>query len=90
MNQKRDALPRSNEDLDKLFNITEPLTQYVRYQQMYIYMCTILAYPRDSLTYMWQIAIHTMDYVDAATTNELSPDILPVKDLKNMLIHIES
>ena len=31
-----------------------------------------------------------MDYVDAATTNILSPDILPVEDLRNMLRHIES
>ena len=29
-------------------------------------------------------------YVDAATTNILSPDILPVEDLRNMLRHIES
>ena len=40
-----------------------------RYQQMYIYMCTILAYLRGSLTYMMQVSIHTMDYVDAALTN---------------------
>ena len=57
---------------------------------MYIYMCTILAYLRDSLAYMRHIAIHTMDYVDAAATNILSPDILPVEDLRNMLRHIES
>ena len=31
-----------------------------------------------------------MDYVDAATTNVLSPDILPVEDLRNMLRHIDS
>ena len=31
-----------------------------------------------------------MDYVDAATTNILSPDILPVADLRNMLRHTES
>ena len=31
-----------------------------------------------------------MDYVDAATTNILSPDILPVTDLRNMLRHIGS
>ena len=53
-------------------------------------MCTILAYLRDALTYMRQVAIHTMDYVDAATTNILSPDILPVVDLTQMLRHIES
>ena len=39
---------------------------------------------------MRQVAIHTMDYVDAATTNILSPDILTVEDLRNMLGHIES
>ena len=57
---------------------------------MYIYMHTILAYLRDSLTYMRQVAIHMMDYVDAATTNILSPDILTVEDLRNMVRHIES
>ena len=31
-----------------------------------------------------------MNYVDAATTNILSPGILPVEDLTNMLRHIES
>ena len=30
-----------------------------------------------------------MDYVDAATMNILSPDILPVEDLRNMLRQIE-
>ena len=57
---------------------------------MYIYMLTILAYLRDSLTYMRHIVIHMIDYVDAATTNVLSSDILPVVDLKNILKHIES
>ena len=53
-------------------------------------MCTILAYPRDSVTYMGHVAIHTMNHVDAATTNVLSPDILLVEDLGNMLKHTES
>ena len=30
-----------------------------------------------------------MDYVDAATTRKLSPNVLPVKDLRKMLLHIE-
>ena len=53
-------------------------------------MGTILVYLRDSVTYMRQVATHMMEYVDAATTNVLSPDILPVEDLRNMLRHIES
>ena len=77
-----DALQRSNEDLNRLFNISEVLTQCITYQQMYIYMHTILDYLRDSLTYMRQDAIHMMDYVDVATTNILSSDILHVEDEK--------
>ena len=53
-------------------------------------MHNILAYLRGSLTYIRQAAIHTMDYVDAATTNVLSCDILQVEDLRKMLRHIES
>ena len=33
--------------------------------------------------------MHMKDYVDAATTNVLSPNILPVADLRYMLKHIE-
>ena len=57
---------------------------------MCIYTYTILAYLRYSLTYMRQVAIHVMDYVDAAMTNILSPDILLVEDLRSMLQHVES
>ena len=89
MNDIIDAPQRSNEVLNRLFNITEILTQCIRYQQMYMCMHTILAKFRDSLTYMRQVAIHMMDYVDAATTNVSSPEILPVEDLRNMLRHIE-
>ena len=39
---------------------------------------------------MKHIAKHMMDYVDASTTDVLSPDILPVADLRNILKHIES
>ena len=31
---------------------------------------------------------HTMDYINAATSGTLSPHILPVMDLQNMLLHI--
>ena len=90
LNEKIDAPQGSNENLYKLFNITEVVTQLIKYQKMYIYMHNILAYLRNSLTYMRQVAIHTVDYVDEAIINVLSPDILPVEDLKNMLRHIES
>ena len=52
LNMMIDALQRSNEDLNRLLNITEILIQCIRYQLMYIYMHTILAYLRDSHTYI--------------------------------------
>ena len=33
--------------------------------------------------------MHTMDYIDAATTWILSLHVLPVEDLRRMLLHIE-
>ena len=51
---------------------------------------TTNVYLRDSLTYMRHVAIHMIDYVDATTINVLSPDILPLADLRNMLKQIES
>ena len=30
-----------------------------------------------------------MDYIDAATSGILSPHVLPVEDLREMLLHIE-
>ena len=38
---------------------------------------------------MREVAIPTMDYVDAATTRILSLHVLPVEDLRKMLLHIE-
>ena len=33
--------------------------------------------------------MHTMDYIDAAITRTLLPHVLPIMDLKKMLVHIE-
>ena len=91
LNEVMDAIQNVNEDVNTLFNITDILTQYLRYQEIYTYAHTILAYLRDSLTYMRQVAIQTMDYVDTDMTDILSPYyILPVEELRNMLRHIES
>ena len=38
---------------------------------------------------MTQITMHGIDYIDAATTGTLSPHVLPVEDLWEMLMHIE-
>ena len=38
---------------------------------------------------MREVVLQTMDCVDAATTGMLSPHVLPVENLKTMLLHIE-
>ena len=38
---------------------------------------------------MKTVSMHTLDYVDAGTTETLSPHILPIADLKQMLSHIK-
>ena len=40
-------------------------------------------------TTLREVAIHTMDYIDVATTGVLSPHILPIEVLREMLSHIE-
>ena len=34
--------------------------------------------------------MHAMDYTDSATTGILSPHVLPVEDLQEMLMHIKT
>ena len=38
---------------------------------------------------MREVTILTMDYIDAAATGILSPHVLPVEDLREMLSHID-
>ena len=38
---------------------------------------------------MREVALHTMDYIDAATTGILLPHVLSIKDLGELLKHIE-
>ena len=38
---------------------------------------------------MREVTTHTMDYIDAAITGILSPHVLPIENLRKMLLHIE-
>ena len=80
-----DTLQRTNKDMNIVFNITDILAQCLRWHQIYPYALTILAYLRYCPSCMRKVTTDEMDYVDAATTNILSPDILPVEDIRTML-----
>ena len=72
-------------DVNKLFYITGILTQCLRYHQIYPHcICLPLGLP-----HIHETSCYTkMDYVNAAMTNILSPDIIPV-ELRSMLRHIK-
>ena len=38
---------------------------------------------------MREVTLYTMDYIDAVITGVLSPLVLPIEDLREMLSHIE-
>ena len=38
---------------------------------------------------MREVTIHTIDYTDAVTAGVLLPQVLPIEDLREMLLHIE-
>ena len=50
----------------------------------------MLANLRDCLHFMKQLANHILEYIDTATTGTLTPHLIPVPDLQQMLYQIES
>ena len=83
------AVQRTHNDITTLFNITSSIYTHINYQQI-LHICSILANLRDSLYYMRQMAMHALDHIEAATTSILSPHVLPVVDLQEMLLHMKA
>ena len=81
INTVMEAVERTHNDVNTLYNITSSLYTQMNCQQIPLHNCSILDNLRDSLYYMRQIDMHVMDYIDAATTGILSPHVLPVEDL---------
>ena len=75
-----DTTEKSQHHITTLYNITHSLYSSISYQQIILHIRSILANLCNSLCYMQEIAIHTMGYIDAATTGILSPHVRPVQD----------
>ena len=84
-----DTTEKTHQDIMTLYNIMHSLYGSTSYQQIILHIRSILANLWDSLHHMQEITMHTMDYMDAATTGLLLPHALPVKDLRKMLKYIE-
>ena len=55
---------------------------------MILHLRSVFANLCDSLHYLWMVFMHTMEYIDAATSGIVSPHVLPVTDPQQMLQHI--
>ena len=84
-----DAFDKVVQDVNNLYNITTSLYTSLSYYQLILDIRSVLANLWDLLSYIRTVSMHTMDYIDDATTRTLSPHILPIADLKQILSHIE-
>ena len=83
-------LTKSNEDTRALFNITNQLATQVQVQNIALHLRAMLANLRDCLHFMKQLANHVLEYIETATRGTLTPHLIPVPDLQQMLYRIES
>ena len=84
-----DRVDNTLHDVYNLYNITTSLSATLSYYQLVVHIRSVLANLWDSLSYIRAVSMHTMDYIEAATVGTLSPNMLPITDLKQMLSHIE-
>ena len=85
-----EGINQSNEDIGALFNITNQLATQVQVQNIVLHLRAMFANLRDSLHFMKQLANHVLEYIDTATTSTLTPHLIPIPDLQQMLHQIES
>ena len=85
-----DRVDETVQDVHNLYNITASLATSLSYYQLVPHIRSVLANLWDSISYIRKVSMHIMDYTDAAPgTGTLSPHILPITDLKQMLSCIE-
>ena len=88
INSLIDAVHSATQDIDNLSNVTSSLASSINFNQMTLHLRSVFANLQDTMKYLCNISMHMMDYIDAATSGKLSPHVLPVVDLQQMLSHI--
>ena len=88
INNLIDAVQTTSQDINNLYNLTMYLAAIINFNQMILHIRSVFANLQDSLHYLCTVSTHTMDYINTATSGILSPYVLPVVDLQEMLQHI--
>ena len=84
-----DKVDETSHDINNLYNLTTSLATSISFHQLILHIRSVFANLHNSLNYIRMVSTHTIDYIDAATLQTLSPHILPVIDLQKMLLCIE-
>ena len=87
INVLMDKVDETVHDVNNLYNMATSLATSLSYHQLILHIRSVLANLMDSLPCIETVSMHTMDYIDAATTGILSPHVLPITDLQKMLSH---
>ena len=88
INNLIDAICTTSQDINNLYNLATCLAASINFNQMILHIRSVFANLWDSLHYLQTVSTHTMEYIDTATSNILSPHVLPVVGLQKMLQHI--
>ena len=89
LNMVMDRVDEMAQDVNNLYNLTTSLATSLSYYQLVLHIRSVLANLHNLLSYIKSVCMHIIDHIKAATTGTLSPHILPIADLKQMLSHIE-
>ena len=84
-----DKVDETVQDVNNLYYLTTSVATRLSYHQLILHIRSVLANLWDSLSHIRTVSMHTMDYIDATMTRILLPYILPIMDLRKMLVHIE-
>ena len=87
---RMDKVDTTSHDINQLYNLTTSLTTSISCHQLILFIRSVFANLCDSLHYIRMVSTQTMSYIDTATSGTLSPHILPMMDLQNILLHIEA
>ena len=71
INIVKDAVDKMVQDVNNPYNIITLLYTSLCYYQLVLHIRSVLANLWDSLSYIRTVSMHTMDYVDTATTGTL-------------------
>ena len=80
-----DTVDKMVHDVNNLYSITTSQCISLSYHQLVLQIRSALANLWDSLSYIRSVSMHIIDYITATTTGTLSPYILPITELKQML-----